>query len=480
MPYSKTPEQSTYQTKNVPLFFTVSSRDNTQAKDAQYINVFIESIQEKATQENINNVVSRPGTSLFKTNTGSVVRGIYYWDVTGRWYYVVDDTMYSVLMDGTDVHTVTTFTTSTGDVGFAEFLYISNSVDLVTTDGTTLKTINSSETVTDCTDPLVPIPHLTDIQVIDGYVLLVKSGTADIYNSNNDLPLAWTAGDFITAESLPDTITKATRMNNYYIAFGRKSIEFYWDAGEPSGSPFRRNETPFKTTGYVGGHMQSGNEIYFVGKSDGNSPEVFLLKEFQLSPISSPAVKKALETTDLSFAIKGHSVSYAGQNFYVLVLNETTWVYDTDMHVWYRWKYKALDTFYINNCITGFNSEYRTLVTLNNDPNLYMFDANTYQDNGTAFTCEINTNNDGFGTINQKVMNRLSFHADRIPADMNVSWTDDDYQTYSTPVAVSLNQELPCLRRLGRFRRRSFKYTYSANYRWRVRMAEAEINIGAN
>ncbi len=480
MAYSRTPEQSTYQTKLIPLFYTLTSRDNTQTKDAQYVNCFIESVQEKATQENINTLCMRPGTALFKTNSGSNVRGAYYWDVTGRWYYCIDNTVYSCLMDGTSVNTLTTFTTSTGSVGFTEFLYISTAVDLIVTDGTTLKTISSSEVVTNGTDPNIPTPHLTDVYCIDGYLLLVKADTADIYNSNNDAPLTFTPGDFITAESIPDRINKATRMNNYYIAFGRKSIEFFWDAGEPSGSPFRRNETPFKTTGYVGGHMQSGNEIYFVGKSDGNSPEVFLLKEFQLSSISSPAVKKALEKTDLSFDIKGHSVSHGGQNFYVLVLKEMTWVYDVELHTWYRWKYKNLDTFYISNCVTAFNSEFKTVLSLNNDPNLYVFDANVFQDNGTPFTLELLTNLNLFGTLNQKTINRLSFHTDRIPANLEVSWTDDDYQTYSAPVTVNLNQELPCIRRGGRTRRRAWKLRYSDNYRFRLRIMEVEINIGAH
>jgi len=480
MANSRTPEQSTYQTKPIPLFYTLTSRDNSQTKDAQYVNVFIENIQEKASQENISTLVSRPGTSLYKTNSGDGVRGIYYWDTTSRWYYCVDNTLYSCLMDGTDVHTVTTFTTSSGNIGFTEFLYISNAVDLIVTDGTTLKTISSTETVTNGTDPNIPTPHLSDVFCIDGYLLLVKEDTADIYNSNNDAPLTFTSGDFITAESIPDRINKATRMNNYYIAFGRKSIEFYWDAGEPSGSPFRRNETPFKTTGYVGGHMQSGNEIYFVGKSDGNSPEVFLLKEFQLSSISSPAVKKALEKTDTSFDIKGHSISYSGQNFYVLVLKEMTWVYDTELHVWYRWNYQDTNFFYISQAATGLNSEWKTVISLTDDPNLYIFDSNVFQDNLVNFSGEIITHLHSFGSMNQKVVNRLSLLADRVPANVEISWTDDDYQTFSSPQSVHLDQQLPCVRRGGRTRRRAFKLRFSDNYRFRIRGLEAEINIGAN
>lgn len=480
MPFSRTPNQSTYQTKNVPIFFTLASRDDSQLKDSLYTNVFLDVIQEKATKENMHIVVSRPGSSLFKTNSGTNVRGMYFWDTTSRWYFCVDDTLYSCLMDGSSVNTLTTFSTSTGDVGFVEFLYISNAIDLIVTDGTTLKKITSSEVVSDCADADLPTPHLTDIHVIDGYLLVVKKDTADIYNSNNDDPFTWTAGDFITAESLPDTINKTTRMNNYYIAFGRKSIEFFWDAGEPSGSPFRRNETPFKTTGYIGGHMQSGNEIYFVGKSDGNSPEVFLLKEFQLTPISSYAVKRSLETTDLSFDIKGHSISYGGHNFYMLVLAECCWVYDTDLHVWYKWKYKGLSTFNINACVTGFNSEFKTLFSISGDPNLYEFNANVFQDNGTSFTCDTITDLEEFGTINQKVINRLSLHADKINASVSVSWSDDDYQTFSTPISVSLNQELPCLRRLGRTRRRAFKISFTGNARFRMRQLEAEINMGVH
>ena len=66
--------------------------------------------------------------------------------------------------------------------------------------------------------------------IFNGYTFVVKVGSADIYNSNNDNPMAWTAGDYISTEMLPDTVIRIGKLNNYLIAFGSASIEYFWDA----------------------------------------------------------------------------------------------------------------------------------------------------------------------------------------------------------------------------------------------------------
>jgi hypothetical protein len=118
----------------------------------------------------------------------------------------------------------------------------------------------------------------------------------------------------------------------------------------------------------------------------------------------------------------------------------------------------------------------------NTTSTIYKFDDTLYQDNGTDFTCKITTENNDFGTLNRKTMHRLSILGDRPAADTSIliQWSDNDYQSYNTGISVNLNQDLPCVRQLGSFRQRIFKFTYTGNYPVRIQDIEVDINKGTS
>ena len=111
---------------------------------------------------------------------------------------------------------------------------------------------------------------------------------------------------------------------------------------------------------------------------------------------------------------------------------------------------------------------------------MYNLDANQYQDNSVNFTVTVTGAIEDFDTLRWKSMDRLVVNADYPPgtATMNISWTDDDYQSYNTPVAVDLFQDLPAIYQLGSFRQRAFKLTYAANQPLRLYGLEVDINKG--
>ena len=81
--------------------------------------------------------------------------------------------------------------------------------------------------------------------------------------------------------------------------------------------------------------------------------------------------------------------------------------------------------------------------------------------------------------MNRKFWYRLTIWADRPTAssNMSVSWSDDDYQTFNTPITVDLNQDISCIYRLGQARQRAFKFTYTDNYPMRLKQVEVDINM---
>jgi len=105
-----------------------------------------------------------------------------------------------------------------------------------------------------------------------------------------------------------------------------------------------------------------------------------------------------------------------------------------------------------------------------------------YQDNGTNFTCLITSENNDFGTMNRKRMHRLSVIGDRpsSAANLSVSWSDDDYQSFNTARTIDLNQDLPSCYQLGSFRQRIFKLSFTANSPMRLQELEVDINKGTS
>jgi hypothetical protein len=77
-------------------------------------------------------------------------------------------------------------------------------------------------------------------------------------------------------------------------------------------------------------------------------------------------------------------------------------------------------------------------------------------------------------------MHRLSILGDRpsSSSSISVSWSDNDYGTFSTARTIDLKQDLASTYQLGSFRQRIFKFTYSDNYPMRIQNIEVDINKG--
>lgn len=489
MAFTKSPEMSTYQTTRVSLTREINARDGGQAgKDEDFVNMFIEPVRARNAQDNRQFIVKRAGTEVKVPTVGPTeVRGVYFWKDQNKLLYAVGQNIYIYDVNaGTTVTLTTAFTTSTGEVGFCSYLYEDNTVVVMATDGTTLNRITTAGAVTACTDPDMPTPHLPYPVFIDGYLFLVKTGTADVYNSDLNDPMAWTAGDLISAEMEGDLVIRIAKLNNYLIVFGTETVEYFWDAGNATGSPLQRNDTPVKMNTYLGGFAQYENAVYFMGAGAGGQPDVYMLKDFKIDNLGSPTVSRYLSyVTEDSASWHGAIVSCSGHSFYLINAGATqTWAYDLETKLWARWKYKQTDTFQIkHSALVKQTNGIRTYFTMEGSSSeINAFSESLYQDAGTNFTCQLVTESNDFGTMNRKMMARWSYIGDR-PNNTSyayLSWSDDDYQSYNTPQAVNLDQDLCSIYRLGWFRQRNFKLTYTDNYPMRVQEFEVDINKGSS
>ncbi len=485
MAFSKTPAESTYQVKKMRLVKELSNRGADSSKDEDYLNVYPELIKNKTTKEDEIVLVKRDGsTSFIASVAAESARGMYFWESQNQLFVAVNDDI-RIYNASTAVLATTlsaAFSTTSGEVGFTEFLYDDGSVKVVATDGTTMQTIDSAGTRVAGADVDMPA-HLPYPVFLDGYLFVVETDSANLWNSDLNDPLAWTAGNFITGEMLPDQVTWLSRLNNYLVLVGTQSIEYFWDAAVEVGSPLQRNDTPVKLAGFVGGAATHGNKIYMVANQNTSQPDVYVLDDFKMTPVGNEAIRRHLRSLTISSitTIRGSIVSLNGHDFYVMNTGSACYVLDIESKLWCRWAYQVGTNFNFTHWIAAeTGAGYKTFFALSGDSAIYNTSSSLYQDNGTTFPCVITTHNEEFGTYRQKTMSELTVWADKPTASSTgtLQWTDNDYQTFNTGLTVDLYHEKPTVNRLGRFRKRAFKFTYTQNQPLRVEAFEVELNMG--
>ncbi len=486
MAYSKTPTGDTYSQEDINISREVTSRQNDPLglKDEIFINSFVEVIKDKRIGDQRIFAYKRAGSGTYITPPISgTIRGSYYWKDAGFFVYAIDTNVYLYnISSGVTITCAAVFATGTSSVGFTTFLYDSAAVVLIATNGTTLVKIDTVGTVTACTDPDLPSPHIPKPLFIDGYLILVKTSSASIYNSDLNDPMLWTAGNVLDAEMEGDLILDIEKLNNYLVVFGSSTIEYFWDAGIATGSPFKRNDTPVKINGFIGGLAKAGNAIYYIGYNVNNAVDVFKLQDFTIEAVGSDTVRRyvaSLASTD--YPITGYVVANLGHTFYLVTGGARTFVYDINEKFWSKWAYQQNDSFPLSTASTIIASSGNiTVFSIPGSNVLYKFDNSLYQDSGVSFTVTIMSEASDFGTMNRKTMGRLSIVGDRPSADSNVtiSISDDDFQSFYGNYSINMNQDIPSYWRLGSFRQRIIKLTYTDNYPMRIQKFQVTINKG--
>lgn len=484
MAFTKTPENTTHTSKRFDLATSPESRDGVSyTKDARLVNAFPEMFKTAIDSAQNNNkkvytVKERPGLGYLSGNASGTGRGITYFN--GHDFAVVGGTLYK---DGAVFQALGT---SSGTVGFTNY---NGTYDaLILLDGIKGWVIKTDNTITEIVDADFPTPHVPFPIAIDGYLLVAKAGTNDIYNSNLENPLLWTAGDFITAEMYPDTINALSYNNNYVLAIGTNSVEFFYDAGVATGSPFQRNETAVQQFGCIAPATVVNTEksTIFIGTTVNGGFSGWELDGFKPTEITIEPIKQSLEAEGASISsAKACVFRVMGHKFYMLNLTSRTWVYDFEERIWHEWSFGTSSVPFCCDFASDRGTGKVYFLHRTNGNILYLNTSSTNDEISSGGTStipvEIVTDKIDFGTMNRKTCARLSLVGDAptsAPVNISVSWSDDDYITYTTPRTLVLNGVRPMITQLGSFRRRAFKFTYSGSSPIKLRNFEIDINVG--
>ena len=396
-------------------------------------------------------------------------------------YFVVGETVWA---DTGTPTVVATLTTTDGPVG----LTLGNSATqgdyIFLCDGIEGYVIKSPVSATKITDIDFPTPHVPSPTFIDGYILLAKG--SDVYNCDLDEPDSWNGTNFLSAEIYPDPIVATARQNNQVVVFGESSIEFFYDAANASGSPLSNNDGTVIRVGCAAPYALYQNEMYtaYIGQTSSGGRAVWFIEGFKPYKVSDEYIERILEQEVDMNDCRGFGIRVLGHMFYVinLITVNRTLVFDIDEKLWHEW---TTTTSGVDNVFNGDyavdSEEGITYILGKEDGTIYKMLPDYYtDDNADYINVSLTTNKFDMDTYNRKFGSTLIPVGDRYTPgnSIDISWTDDDYQTFNTPFNVTLSDDYPHIKRLGSFRRRAFKITHQLDLPLRLESLEISYKEG--
>lgn len=509
MAYTKAPTQDTYQTKQIPLVYEWDNRKSTETSESvvdpkQTVaqNVFFELIEKGSIGEAYYYAIKRSGTD-FGVEVPANILGMHYWVNLGRVIVVTATNIYQI-----DPLTGIALTTATGafagadaalyGVNFTEFLYENGTEDLIIASGSgDFGTYTQGGVYTPCTDPDRPSQIRGYPVFLDGYLFFTDL-TGNIYNSDLNLPLSWSASNLMSVESYPDITQAIARAGNYIVALGTTSIEWFYDAANPTGTPLARVDGATQQIGYLQGLISTENAIYFVGRANQGTPSVYKISGLKITEVGSPTVRRWLNTTSIVPNSRGHIIINGGHRFYTVVQNRNesgptlTYMMDLDNGMWSslvlrndtEGPYIFTSTTVLKKDVLGRAANAETWFSEYQTTSALYFASYNYSDYTSSsyvnFTCKFTTRPLDFGNYRTKFVSRLVFGTDKNATStfMQVSWSDDDYSTFSTPRPVNLANVYAPLWACGAFRKRIFQITYADDFPMRWASVEIDYNQG--
>jgi hypothetical protein len=222
---------------------------------------------------------------------------------------------------------------------FGTFDGVSGTVNLSGTDVWADPTTVTGTGFVQITDADYPAETVRGICYLDGTYYVMTPGGA-IHGSDINDPFTWSSLNVIQANAEPDLGIALFRQLNLLCAFGEYSTQFFYDAGNPTGSPLLPYSSANLEIGCASADSvaQAENTLYFIGKAKQKGRAVYMMEGTQPKPISTPFVDRFLNSDTLG-GLTSFFIRVSGRGFYVITLPDSgiTLVYDTFSGMWGEW-----------------------------------------------------------------------------------------------------------------------------------------------
>jgi len=263
----------------------------------------------------------RPGINQLEDASETVSddrgRGCYYWDAVGAKYIVNNDTVYKADYTGDLAATISAGTEKVFMYEVGDYLVI---IDQENDEGWYIAS-GADTTLLEILDADFPSPLARGGAVLNGKLYLMNTA-GEILESDIEDPTAWNPLNFKTAEVEPDGGVMLAKHHEHIVAIGNRTLEFFYDAGNPTGSTLNvRTDISYDvgaikadTVAYI------NNRLYFVGQDKTGPVAVYMLDNFNLSKVSSETVDSFLTSAVVAdnIGLLASGFVSGGRDFYLL------------------------------------------------------------------------------------------------------------------------------------------------------------------
>ena len=439
--------------------------------DQRYVNLYFEVHRNDALKEQTVYCNKRPGISSFSAPGGtSTGRGLYFW--RGSTYSVAGH----VLWTGT---ISTAINSSTGRVWFAERHVDTGAQIVVVSDGIANYNVTSTNvvsTVNAATDADYPVSNLGPVIFMDGYIFQAQSN-GRIWNSALNASSVWTATAFLTADTHGGDLEAIYIQKDQIVALTKNRTEFYFNNGNPTGSPLLRID---QNTIYAGCASKNslawfGEVGCYVGENSEGGRAVYRLGSLKLGDISTPTINRFLNAEGPSISsCTAWMAPINGQVIYCLNLQAAnkSFTYGVETGLWSEWRDTGASRF---NCVSATYGNGITYLQDTSSGQIYTVSSNTYTDKASTYSVYVQTNKSSFGTSKRKVESAVSLIGDQTTGNVDVYVSDDDFATSTYAGVIDMSLQRKRVTRLGSFYERSHLFEYRGSSSFRVQAYAPDI-----
>ena len=467
-------------------------------------------------------VTQRPSIDVFDDASAAVSdargRAIYYWDEAADLYFLNNDTIYK------NSHAAVVSTTPTAGTKKCKFVEAGGKLVLLDAENNQGFTITTGDAVTEITDTDFPPKQTPAVglayggAVLDTY-LFVLGTNGIIYNSAVNDPTTWAALDFLDAERSPDGGQYLGKHHDNIVVYGVRTLEFFYDAANTTGSPLSRRQDISYQIGCTSGETvwEEGDRSFYIGTDFSGALRVYSLEAFGISKVSNSSIDSYLTQviTKEGYYVNGSGFSASGHTYYVINIYTTpsdsepteTLVFDATTGLWGDWEttVNGLTEFPLMDWSirTGVQPRYGEGILFNGDMISINDDfnpqdtllASTYvatgyvttgyvlsgSGSGTNINMKIRTGQTDSGSEIKKSMSRLRHVGDLTTTAQNltVKWAKENNATFSSGVTVDTSK-FQRINRIGKFRRINFELDYSGSEVLRIEALEGKMKTGTN
>jgi hypothetical protein len=452
---------------SIPLFSPQANRYAELDKDSRLVNGFAEKGQGEQKDEIW--IYRRPGFTTHSTvSSAATGRGVFNWQ--GDVYSVFGTSFYKNTtligaVDGTDKYTFTSC------LGATPTLLFHNSVEGYT--------YNDTDGLDVIADPQFPSPSVPGSVYIDG-TTYVMDEESNIQGSDFNDQQNWQTVNVIVVQIEPDRSVALAKQLVYAVAMKEISTEVFYDAGNAVGSPLGPVQGSKMNFGCraAGSVRDVGDALCWATTDKIGEVRICKMEAVKGDIISTQPIEKVLSngldwSETHSWAMNCGSHRYYGLT---IVEENLTLVFDLSTGLWYQWTDSAEN--YLPYVDSTYDANNRPVLQHRSNGKLYTPSFTTTEDDGANIPWKLYTPNFEGGQRTSKSNSITELVADQVDADVDVSWSDDDFVTYTTPQTINLNQERPMLQDGSSFRRRTYLLESTDATRFRIKAIQLMVDGG--